>query len=88
MTNEAGSHWEPQPAGAAWIAAQLQEFRLQHPDVIPFELLLKERTGTRIVDWIDHLHVPSIAGIEAAGFVLEREYPAGEHHYGLAFRVL
>ncbi|HQX50508.1 MAG TPA: hypothetical protein PLR25_11400 [Planctomycetaceae bacterium] len=69
MTNEAGSHWEPQPAGAAWIAAQLQEFRLQHPDVIPFELLLKERTGTRIVDWIDHLHVTSIAGIEAAGFV-------------------
>ena len=69
MANEAGSHWEPQPAGAAWIAAQLDEFRRLHPDVMPFELLLKAQTGTRLADWIDHLHVASLTGIEAAGFV-------------------
>ena len=69
MTNQSGSHWEPQPAGAAWIASQLDRFRNQHPDVKPFESLLREKTGTRIVDWIDHLHVTSTDGIEAAGFV-------------------
>jgi ubiquinone/menaquinone biosynthesis C-methylase UbiE len=25
---------------------------------------------------------------ESAGFLLEREYPAGDHHYGLAFRAV
>ncbi|MEJ7595406.1 MAG: hypothetical protein WKF77_28135 [Planctomycetaceae bacterium] len=69
MTNPSGSKWEPQPAGAAWIAKQLDLFRSQHPDVMPFEMLLRERTGTRIIDWIDHLHLNSVDGIEAAGFV-------------------
>lgn len=69
MTNLSGSKWEPQPAGAAWIATQLELFRSQHPDVMPIEVLLRERTGTRIMDWIDHLHLTSVDGIEAAGFV-------------------
>ena len=69
MTNPSGSKWEPQPAGAAWIAKQLDGFRNQHPDVMSFESLLRERTGTRIIDWIDHLHLASVDGIEAAGFV-------------------
>ena len=30
----------------------------------------------------------AISLFEAAGFILEREYPAGDHHYGLAFRCL
>jgi len=69
MTNISGSKWEPQPAGAAWIAKQLDGFRSHHPHVVPFEAMLRERTGTRIIDWIDYLHLTSVDGIEAAGFV-------------------
>lgn len=69
MTNQTGSNWEPQPAGSAWIADRLEGFRKQHRDVLPFEMLLREQTGTRIIDWIDYLHVTSTEGIEAAGFL-------------------
>jgi len=58
------------------------------------------RTGGKllIIDWSDsdtgigptsnHLIVSAdcIALCESHGFVLERDFPAGEHHYGLAFR--
>ena len=69
MTKQSGSKWEPQPAGAGWVSVQLDRFRRHHPDVLSFEALLRERTGTRIIDWIDHLYLKSVAGIEAAGFV-------------------
>ena len=70
MTDTTASPWEPQPAGAAWIAAAVDHFRRRNPDVVKFESLLRTQTGTRIADWVDHLIVDDISGIEVAGFVL------------------
>jgi hypothetical protein len=53
-----------------------------------------------VIDWTEsfagmgpqpsHVVTPdaTTALFESNGFVLEREYPTGDHHYGLAFRKL
>jgi len=54
----------------------------------------------QVVDWIESFaglgptkesvitKSATIALLESHDFILEREYPAGDHHYGLAFRKL
>ncbi len=69
MSEMSESPWQPQPAGAAWIADAVASFRAKQPHVAAFEARLKEHTGTRIGDWVDHLIVRDLSGIEAAGFL-------------------
>lgn len=69
MTDSASQVWEPQPAGARWIAGQVERFRNLHFAVPIVEQLLHEHTGTRLTDWIDHLFVCDGTGLESAGFV-------------------
>ncbi|MFO0975178.1 MAG: hypothetical protein U0996_02210 [Planctomycetaceae bacterium] len=73
MNQSANQTWEPQPAGAAWIAGQVQRFRTLHSQVEVFERLLREHTGTRIADWIDHLIVSDVSGISEAGYELQSD---------------
>lgn len=62
------SPWEPQPAGAAWVAAQVDRLRRLNPYAEQFAQLLCEHTGTRLIDWIDHMQLTDLDGIEEAGF--------------------
>ncbi len=64
------------------------------------ELCRTLRTGGKfiLIDWSESFgglgpHIDQVvsaadatAHVEAAGFVFERSFPAGDHHYGLAFR--
>lgn len=75
-------------------------FQLEDKNTAVIEMLRTIRNGGKffVIDWTesvaglgpnqDHL-IPQQACIdllESHGCVLEREFPAGEHHYGLAFR--
>lgn len=75
-------------------------FQLEDKQAACAEMYRVIRTGGRlmIIDWTDsyggmgpapdHVCTESAAKhiFESCGFVLEHTYPAGEHHYGLAFR--
>lgn len=75
-------------------------FQLENKEVALQEIARVIRKGGKlfVIDWTDSFggmgpHAQDVlrepqarALIEKAGFVFERSYPAGDHHYGLAFR--
>jgi len=77
-------------------------FMIEDKDVAIKEMARTLRSGGKffIIDWTESFAgmgpqkeyvVTADAAtvlLENNGFVLEREYPAGDHHYGLAFRKL
>jgi len=69
MLEDSKKQWEPKPLGAAWVAAVVNRFRSLHSDLSVFESQLRQRTGTRFTDWVDHLVVKDLKSIELAGFV-------------------
>tara|TARA_B100000745_G_scaffold75304_3_gene45546 strand:+ start:675 stop:1238 length:564 start_codon:yes stop_codon:yes gene_type:complete len=75
-------------------------FQLEKKDVALREIFRTLKSGGKlyIIDWTESFgglgpqvgdvvdSDTAVALAETAGFVLERDFPAGEHHYGLAFR--
>ena len=47
--------WEVQPAAARWVSRTVESLAERNPTIERLERLLREQTGTRLVDWIDHL---------------------------------
>ncbi len=52
-------HWQPQPAAAAWLEKQVANFLTLLPEAAQFADKLRGETGTRFIDWIDHLVLPA-----------------------------
>ncbi|NNC87806.1 MAG: hypothetical protein HKN82_05010 [Akkermansiaceae bacterium] len=82
--------WEPCPQGQRIVDDLIDEFLSHSPEGRDLAGAMKDRAGTRFLDWLDHLVTPRehlVADLEAAGFT-----PGGEHdgrrifeHHGAIF---
>lgn len=62
-------HWTPQPATATFVKARIEQACNSCSWLAQFRQRLLTETGTRLVDWLDHIAVATPAGLAAAGFV-------------------
>jgi len=69
MPESAPQLWEPQPAAAGWINTQIERFRSANPAVAEIEQLLRDQTGSRLSDWIDHICITDDSELAGLGFV-------------------
>jgi len=51
--------WEVQPAAAHWVTRAVKSLSDRDPTIARLQCVLREQTGTRLVDWIDHLALES-----------------------------
>jgi hypothetical protein len=54
--------WEVQPAAAQWVAAAIADLSKRSPSIERLGRMLYEQTGTRLVDWVDHLALGDESG--------------------------
>ncbi len=50
--------WQPQPLAAAFVRQLLDEFCKDCPPARQLAKVMRERTGTRLADWVDSLAIP------------------------------
>ncbi len=93
-----GSRLQTSELDAAIVVNTL--YQVENKSAFLHEVHRTLRTGGKllVIDWTDtetgmgpnaeHLitQADCVALCESHGFVLDRDFPAGEHHYGLAFR--
>ena len=61
--------WQPQPEAAACLREILAEFHDGYRDLRRFADILREQTGTRLIDWVEPFR---LAGERSAGVALGR----------------
>lgn len=73
VTSLAEFNWKPQPAAQAIVSELVAMLLDRCPRAAELSRRMKTDTGTRFIDWIDHVEVPEVPGfigrIVDAGFV-------------------
>jgi len=76
--------WKPQPQAGALINSLVSTFLSRCPSAADLARKMKEATGSRFVDWIDHIRAPKSGQLEAelkrTGFT-HRPMPGAQDHY-------
>ncbi|MCI0331790.1 MAG: hypothetical protein L0228_01025 [Planctomycetes bacterium] len=77
--------WEVHPEAARWVSRTVAMLAKRNPTIDRLGRVLREKTGTRLIDWIDHL------AVDAADAAVEREltevgYIAESNGDGISWR--
>ena len=79
--------WQPQPEAAALVYETLAKFVNGSQDLARFSDRLSNETGTRLIDWVDHIALPADGSLQAqleqAGFVRREADATWRHPAGL-----
>lgn len=74
--------WETQPAAAAFVRRLLDECVQNCEAVRRLRERMRQETGTRLVDWVDHFSLPAgsvaTAELESSGFAIHEEAGHGQ----------
>jgi hypothetical protein len=70
-------HWSPQPAAFIFVLALASDFLGMCPEAGAFAARMHNETGTRFIDWIDHIRLnrrdPRAAQLKAVGYQAEND---------------
>jgi hypothetical protein len=73
-------NWQRYPDAADWIDARLEAFCREQPVLSQWRDQLGQKTGTRLLDWVDHLRVhpeqETRSQLEAVGYHPDGEWPS------------
>lgn len=77
-------NWQPQPEAAAFIKQILDDFLERNSSAAELATRMRQDTGTRFLDWVDHVQVPATeetrARLETLGFTRRAVPGAPDHH--------
>jgi hypothetical protein len=65
-------HWTPQPAAEELVHDVLDRLIARSPEAVKLRDRMRDETGTRLIDWLDSIHLPQREGwtqrLQAVGF--------------------
>src|SRR5689334_714363 len=81
----AAFNWQPQPAADLWLRAQIADFLNKLAPAARFAEQLRVQTGTRFMDWVDHLILPpgAASGEELRTLGFQEQHRVFRHSGGL-----